>query len=82
MVEFVHADSRHARATHTKPAAINYVAAIFAAIGSFLFGYDSGIIGSVISDAYVHFHNYFQKPDSSTTGVSAHVDDGMHVKLC
>jgi hypothetical protein len=27
---------------NTKPAAINYVAAIFAATGSFLFGYDSG----------------------------------------
>ena len=70
MVEFVHADSRHARATHTKPAAINYVAAIFAAIGSFLFGYDSGIIGSVISDSYVHFHHYFGDPGENVTGVS------------
>lgn len=63
---------RHARATHTKPAAINYVAAIFAALGSFLFGYDSGIIGSVISDSYTHFHNYFGNPKSGTTGVSCH----------
>jgi len=46
------------RAT-TKPALINYVAAIFAATGSFLFGYDSGIIGSVISENYEQFHLYF-----------------------
>lgn len=63
---------RHARATHTKPAAINYVAAIFAALGSFLFGYDSGIIGSVISDSYTHFHHYFGNPSANTTGVSLH----------
>jgi hypothetical protein len=81
MVEFVHADSRHARATHTKPAAINYVAAIFAAIGSFLFGYDSGIIGSVISESYVHFHNYFGNPDDSTTGVSPNERDGLSTQV-
>ncbi|BEJ17436.1 hypothetical protein CspHIS471_0608370 [Cutaneotrichosporon sp. HIS471] len=51
-------------ASHTKPALINYVAAIFAAIGSFLFGYDSGIVGSVISDGYVHFWSYFNPSDS------------------
>jgi hypothetical protein len=71
MVEFMPAE-RHARATHTKPAAINYVAAIFAALGSFLFGYDSGIIGSVISDSYTHFHHYFGNPSANTTGVSFH----------
>ena len=70
MVEFLPAE-RHARVTHTKPAAINYVAAIFAALGSFLFGYDSGIIGSVISDSYVHFHSYFKNPTEDTTGVSS-----------
>ncbi|CAK9784796.1 general substrate transporter [Cutaneotrichosporon oleaginosum] len=50
--------------SHTKPALINYVAAIFAAIGSFLFGYDSGIIGSVISEGYTHFWDYFNPSDS------------------
>jgi len=40
MVDFVAAPrSNKDVAHHTKPAAINYVAAIFAAIGSFLFGY-------------------------------------------
>jgi MFS family permease len=32
------------------------------AFGSFLFGYDSGIIGSVISGSYREFHDYFKKP--------------------
>jgi MFS family permease len=45
---------------HNKVSAINYIAAVFAAIGSFLFGYDSGIIGSVISPSYNRFHEYFR----------------------
>ncbi|ORX39548.1 general substrate transporter [Kockovaella imperatae] len=52
----------------TKPALINYVAAIFAAIGSFLFGYDSGIISSVISPSYGQFQKYFHNPQSNVTG--------------
>lgn len=59
----------------TKPAVINYVAAIFAAIGSFLFGYDSGIIGSVISANYTQFHDYF-KPTPSIIGAIVSVFAG------
>jgi MFS family permease len=38
------------------------------AFGSFLFGYDSGIIGSVISGSYVHFHDYFDAPSEGVIG--------------
>jgi MFS family permease len=48
---------------HNKVSAINYIAAVFAAFGSFLFGYDSGIIGSVISPSYNRFHEYFRNGD-------------------
>jgi len=61
---------------HTKPAPINYLAAIFAAIGSFLFGYDSGIIGSVISDSYTEFHSYFDNPGPNITGAVVSVFAG------
>ncbi|EJD39501.1 general substrate transporter [Auricularia subglabra TFB-10046 SS5] len=46
----------------------NVFVAAFAAIGSFLFGYDSGIIGSVISREFTHFHDYFDSPDAALTG--------------
>jgi sugar porter (SP) family MFS transporter len=49
-------------------ALFNFFVAAFAAIGSFLFGYDSGIIGSVISSGYTHFHEYFDHPDANLTG--------------
>lgn len=39
---------------------------VFLAIGGFLFGYDSGIIGSSIS--LPHFKEYFHHPDATTTG--------------
>ncbi|KAL7412590.1 major facilitator superfamily domain-containing protein [Mrakia frigida] len=32
------------------------------------FGYDSGIIGSVISPEFIHFHNYFDQPSTKITG--------------
>lgn len=48
----------------------------FSAIGSFLFGYDSGIIGSVISDSYDEFHTYFKNPDPSITGAVVSVFAG------
>jgi len=38
------------------------------AFGSFLFGYDSGIIGSVISGSYTHFHDYFEAPKAGVIG--------------
>ncbi|KAK1924540.1 general substrate transporter [Papiliotrema laurentii] len=60
----------------TKPSLINYVAAIFAATGSFLFGYDSGIIGSVISPGYTHFHDYFDAPSDSVIGAIVSVFAG------
>lgn len=41
---------------------------VYSAFGSFLFGYDSGIIGSVISDAYTEFHDYFDKPTPGVIG--------------
>ncbi len=68
--------SRHDLAAQTKPALINYVAAIFAATGSFLFGYDSGIIGSVISESYDNFHEYFDHPEENVTGAVVSVFAG------
>jgi MFS family permease len=44
------------------------IADIHSAFGSFLFGYDSGIIGSVISGSYVHFHDYFDAPGAPVIG--------------
>ncbi|KDQ16134.1 hypothetical protein BOTBODRAFT_269012 [Botryobasidium botryosum FD-172 SS1] len=46
----------------------NFFVATFAAIGSFLFGYDSGIIGSVISPNFKQFHIYFKDPNDNTLG--------------
>ncbi|GFZ51180.1 hypothetical protein JCM24511_08938 [Saitozyma sp. JCM 24511] len=62
--------------SHTKPALINYVAAIFAAIGSFLFGYDSGIISSVISSSYTEFQAYMNYPSDNVTGAIVSVFAG------
>lgn len=50
--------------------------AVFAGIGSFLFGYDSGIIGSVISANYREFHNYFDQPKDNVTGAIVSVFAG------
>ena len=46
------------------------------ATGSFLFGYDSGIIGSVISPGYTHFHDYFDAPSDSVIGAIVSVFAG------
>ncbi|ORY20790.1 general substrate transporter [Naematelia encephala] len=66
----------HDRVINTKPSLINYVAAVFAAIGSFLFGYDSGIISSVISANYTHFHSYFNEPKQNIIGAIVSVFAG------
>ncbi|KEP54954.1 putative MFS sugar transporter [Rhizoctonia solani 123E] len=46
----------------------NFFVATFAAIGSFLFGYDSGIIGSVISPNFKKFHEFFNNPNDNILG--------------
>ena len=46
------------------------------AIGSFLFGYDSGIIGSVISPGYDQFHSYFKSPTEGLIGAIVSVFAG------
>ncbi|KIM29846.1 hypothetical protein M408DRAFT_328641 [Serendipita vermifera MAFF 305830] len=46
----------------------NFLVALFAALGSFLFGYDSGIIGSVVSKEFHHFHDFFDSPSDSIIG--------------
>ncbi|CAE6517214.1 unnamed protein product [Rhizoctonia solani] len=46
----------------------NFFVATFAAIGSFLFGYDSGIIGSVISPNFKSFHEFFNDPNDAMLG--------------
>jgi len=44
----------------------NIFAAFFAAIGSFLFGYDSGIISSVLT--FKFFNEHFNQPSKALTG--------------
>lgn len=46
------------------------------ATGTFLFGYDSGIIASVISDEYDQFQTYFNAPNAAITGAIVSVFAG------
>lgn len=46
--------------------AITIASAAFLAVGGFLFGYDSGIIGSTI--ALPHFNEYFDSPSDDLAG--------------
>ncbi|KAJ7224848.1 general substrate transporter [Mycena haematopus] len=46
----------------------NFVVCLFSAIGSFLFGYDSGIIGSVVSKQFAYFQTYFHNPGPNIVG--------------
>ena len=46
------------------------------ATGSFLFGYDSGIIGSVISESFTQFQIYFNNPAAPITGAIVSVFAG------
>jgi hypothetical protein len=46
------------------------------AIGSFLFGYDSGIISSVISSSYTEFQAYMNYPSDNVTGAIVSVFAG------
>jgi hypothetical protein len=46
------------------------------AIGSFLFGYDSGIISSVISSSYTEFQEYMHYPSDNVTGAIVSVFAG------
>lgn len=46
--------------------AFNIFTGFFAAIGSFLFGYDSGIISSILT--FSHFNAHFNNPSAALTG--------------
>ncbi|KAJ7153688.1 general substrate transporter [Mycena filopes] len=46
----------------------NFSVALFSALGSFLFGYDSGVIGSVVSQEFDYFHRYFNSPGDNIIG--------------
>ncbi|KAJ7067446.1 general substrate transporter [Mycena amicta] len=46
----------------------NFSVALFSALGSFLFGYDSGIIGSVVSLEFDQFQAFFHNPGVNITG--------------
>jgi len=48
----------------------------FRATGSFLFGYDSGIISSVISTSYTEFQDYYHHPAANVTGAIVSVFAG------
>jgi hypothetical protein len=56
--------------------ALNYALAVYAGIGSFLFGYDSGIIGSVISTNYTAFQTHFNHPSENVKGAIVSVFAG------
>lgn len=74
----VDAQGAHNKVLHNnKVAPINYIAAVFAAFGSFLFGYDSGIIGSVISPSYNRFHEYFHDKNSPLVNGEVRVDENI-----
>lgn len=51
--------------------------AVFAALGGFLFGYDSGIISSTI--AQPQFVEYFQAPSDAQTGGIVSAFQGNYV---
>ncbi|KAJ7662981.1 general substrate transporter [Mycena rosella] len=46
----------------------NFSVALFSALGSFLFGYDSGVIGSVVSKEFDLFQAFFHSPGDNITG--------------
>jgi sugar porter (SP) family MFS transporter len=46
----------------------NFSVCLFSAIGSFLFGYDSGIIGSVVSKQFSYFQTFFNNPGPNIVG--------------
>ncbi|KAJ6459470.1 general substrate transporter [Mycena vitilis] len=46
----------------------NFSVALFSALGSFLFGDDSGVIGSVVSLQFDHFQSFFHNPGPSIIG--------------
>jgi hypothetical protein len=57
---------------------LSYAGLIYStsAIGSFLFGYDSGIISSVISSSYTEFQAYMNYPSDNVTGAIVSVFAG------
>ncbi|KAJ7767239.1 general substrate transporter [Mycena metata] len=46
----------------------NFSVALFSALGSFLFGDDSGVIGSVVSQEFDYFQTFFHSPGPSIIG--------------
>ncbi|KAL7420411.1 hypothetical protein Q5752_005381 [Cryptotrichosporon argae] len=51
-----------------RPNLLNWVACILAGLGPWLYGYDSGIISSVVSAEYDQFQSYFNNPSSAMSG--------------
>ncbi|KAF7337060.1 High-affinity glucose transporter [Mycena venus] len=46
----------------------NFSVCLFSALGSFLFGYDSGVIGSVVSKQFDQFQTFFHNPGPDIVG--------------
>ncbi|CAD6585392.1 MAG: hypothetical protein TREMPRED_004125 [Tremellales sp. Tagirdzhanova-0007] len=57
----------HALQYDARPNLLNWVACIIAGLGPWLYGYDSGIISSIVSPEYTQFYSYFH-PSTALTG--------------
>ncbi|GFZ52179.1 hypothetical protein JCM24511_09952 [Saitozyma sp. JCM 24511] len=56
---------------NARPNLLNWAACVLAGLGPWLYGYDSGIISSIISPEYTQFYAYFNPSDAMTGTIVA-----------
>ncbi|RSH85778.1 hypothetical protein EHS25_003919 [Saitozyma podzolica] len=56
---------------NARPNLLNWTACVLAGLGPWLYGYDSGIISSIISPEYTQFYAYFNPSDAMTGTIVA-----------